>query len=434
MKSIIHILSFILFVSVSSVGQTSGNSLSAKDDSIKVTNLNEVVISAVRSKVPLTEIPASISVVSGSQLNMMNKTIAADEIFRLTPGVRIDNGTNGSRVHFYIRGQGVLTESGFRGIGVLVDGIPVNDPAGFAPDLYDVDWATVKSVEVVKGLAASMYGAGATGGVVNILTMDGGKKPVNSMFLASAGSYGFWKVLGQVDGTQGDINYRVTYSHTQGHGYREHQAFMGDIFNEKVNWTPSNKVKITQILAYTSYFNQNSEGINLGRYDTVGPRAANTDAVPYNEFQKTQRLTGALSGTFLLNQNQNFQAYAFMRMNNYRETSNNGDDYKPFINYGVSAQYNLSFGKETLRNHISLGADFASKTMTEHMFAVGKDTAREDTYFGESCIDLNTILINQIIRQRSAGLFLIVGPDRRSARRSRRRWRVPSPGCSRPRH
>lgn len=407
MKSILYILSFILFVSVSSVGQTGGTSVSATGDSVKVTNLNEVVISAVRSKVALIEIPASISVVSGSQLNMMNKTIAADEIFRLTPGVRIDNGTDGSRVHFYIRGQGVLTESGFRGIGVLVDGIPVNDPAGFAPDLFDVDWATVKSVEVVKGLAASMYGAGATGGVVNILTMDGGKKPVNSMFCASAGSYGFWKVHGQVDGTQGDINYRVTYSHTQGHGYREHQGFMGDIFNEKVNWTPSNKIKITQILAYTSYFNQNSEGINLGRYDTVGPRAANTDAVPYNEFQKTQRLTGALLGTFLLNHNQNIQAYTFMRMNNYRETSNNGDDYKPFINYGMSAQYNLSFGKETLRNHVSLGADFASKTMTEHMFAVGKDTARKDTYFGESCIDLNTILINQIIRQRSAGVFLI---------------------------
>ncbi len=400
---------FILLVVSSLIlsAQNKPADLPKKGDTLYVKNLNEVVISALRTKVPLTEIPSSISVVSGEQLTTFNKTIAADEAFRLVPGVRIDNGTGGSRVHFYIRGQGVLTESGFRGIGVLIDGIPVNDPGGFAPDLYDVDWVTVKSVEVVKGLAASLYGASATGGVVNILTMDGGKKPVNSLFYVSAGSYGFWKVLGQVDGTQGNIDYRVSYSHTQGNGYREHQAFMGDIFNEKLNWTPSNKIKITQILSYNNYFNQNSEGINLGRYDTVGPRAANTDAIPYNEFHKTQRLTGALLGSFMIRNNQSIQVKAFMRMNNYRETSNNGDDNKPFINPGFSAQYNLSFGNDKLKNLISLGADYESKTMTEHMFGVDHDLNRRDTHFGESCIDKDTILINQIIKQRAAGVFLI---------------------------
>ena len=401
---------FFILLFVSSLMLSAQNkpvALPKKGDSLYVKNLNEVVISAVRAKVPLVEIPASISVVSGDQLNTLNKTTQADEIFRLVPGVRIDNGTDGQRVHFYIRGQGVLTESGFRGIGVIIDGVPMNDPGGFCPDLYDVDWATVKSVEVVKGLSASMYGASATGGVVNILTMDGGSKPVNSMFSASAGSYGFWKVLGQVDGTQGNINYRVSYSHNQGHGYREHQAFMSDIFNEKMNWTPSGKFKLTQILSYTSYFNQNSEGINLERYNTVGPRAANTDAVPYNEFHKTQRLTGALLGNFMINEHQNVQLNGFMRLNNYRETSNNGDDYKPFINYGASAQYNLNCGKGILKNHLGIGADYASKTMIEHMFAVDHDLNRVDTYFGESCIDLNTILINQIIKQRSFGLYLI---------------------------
>ena len=154
MKSKYIIVVFLLF-SLSLFAQNKPADLPKTGDTLSVKNLNEVVISALRTKVPLIEIPSSISVVSGEQLTTFNKTIAADEAFRLVPGVRIDNGTGGSRVHFYIRGQGVLTESGFRGIGVLIDGIPVNDPGGFAPDLYDVDWATVKSVEVVKGLAAA---------------------------------------------------------------------------------------------------------------------------------------------------------------------------------------------------------------------------------------------------------------------------------------
>jgi iron complex outermembrane recepter protein len=397
---------FTLF-SIASLAQNNDKQNIPWFDTLNVQNLNEVVVSATRTKVPLKEQPAAISIVTAEQLNELSKTIAADEALRLVPGVRVDNGTGGSRVHLYIRGQGVLTEVGFRGVGVMIDGISINDPGGFAPDLYDVDWVTVKNVEVVKGLAASMYGAGSTGGVVSINTMDGGKKPVNGLFYASAGSDGFWKVLGQVDGTQGNVNYRVSYSHTQGNGYRIHQAFKGDIFNEKINWTPSNKIKITQILTYSDYFNQNSEGISYYRYLTNGPRAANTDAIPFNEFHKTQRLTGALIGKFDFCKNQDIQLKAYMRMNNNRETSNNGDDYKPFINPGFSAQYDWHAGKENLMNHFSIGGDYTGKTMTEHAFGPISDPNRVDTHFGESYIDDTTLKINQIIKQRGVGIFLI---------------------------
>ena len=408
MKPRYYIIIFIFSLfAMTSVAQGQEKQNVSWFDTLSVKNLNEIVVSATRTKVPLKEQPASISIVTSDQLNVMSKTIATDEALRLVPGVRVDNGTSGSRVHLYIRGQGVLTEDGFRGIGVLIDGISINDPGGFAPDLYDVDWATVKDVEVVKGLAASMYGAGSTGGIVNINTMDGGKKPVNGLFSATVGSNGFWKLLGQVDGTEGNINYRVSYSHTQGNGYRLHQAFMGDIFNEKINWTPTSKIKITQIISYTNYFNQNSEGISYARFLDVGPTAANTDAIPFNEFHKTQRLTGGLIGKFDFCKNQDIQVKAYMRMNNYRETSNNGDDYKPFINPGFSAQYDWRAGKENLVNHFTFGGDYSSKTMTEHEFAVTNDLNRVDTHFGESCLDLDSILINQIIKQRAIGIFLI---------------------------
>ncbi len=392
-----------------------------KKDTIMQKSLNEVVITALRSVTPMKEIPAAISVVQERQLNTLNRSIAADEVLRLVPGVKVDNGTDGSRVHLYIRGQGVLSESGFRGIAVFIDGISVNDPGGYCPDLYDVDWQTVKNVEVVKGLTTSMYGGSATGGVVNITTKDGGAKPLTETFFATGGSYGFWKAMDQIDGTSGNINYRVSYSHSQGNGYREHQAFMGDNFSEKLNWTPSTKIKITQTATYTNYFNQNSEGMNLARIrgnitfgpqaDNVGWRASNNDAVPYNEFHKTQRLTTSLTGKFDIGKNQDLTVKGFFRMNNYRETSNNGDDYKPYVNPGVSGQYNLTCGKNNLVNHFSVGADYATQTITETEYAVPgefeRDSTRVDSHFGQTCFDLNTILINQTIRQRSVGAFIL---------------------------
>ncbi|MEI6683570.1 MAG: TonB-dependent receptor [Bacteroidota bacterium] len=411
MKSIYLITLFILLSFFTGMAQGKKESPKMAKDTTTIKLLNEIVVSALRINIPLKEIPAAISVVTPRQLNSLTKTIAADDALRLVPGVRIDNGTGGSRVHVYVRGQGVLTESGFRGVGVFIDGISINTPGGFAPDLYDVDWETVKNVEVVKGLAASMYGAGSTGGIINITTKDGGDKPFNASLYTSAGSNGFWKVLGQVDGTQGNVNYRVSYSHMQGTGYRIHQAYMGDNFSEKLTWTPSAKLKVTQLLTYTSYFNQNSEGINLGRYDTIGHTAANTDAIRYNEFHKTQRLTGATTVKYDFARNQDITVKGFMRFNNYRETSNNGDDYKPYVNPGISAQYNLHFGSAKVFNHLSLGVDYQSMTMTEHMFAVPSGDSiknnRVDSHWSEESFDINKILINQIIRQKSTGLFLI---------------------------
>lgn len=98
----IYLLILITINYFSLSAQNKPADLSEIKDTLSVQNLNEVVISALRTKVPLIEIPSSISVVSGKQLMTFNKTIAADEVFRLVSGVRIDNGTGGSRVHFYI--------------------------------------------------------------------------------------------------------------------------------------------------------------------------------------------------------------------------------------------------------------------------------------------------------------------------------------------
>jgi len=405
-KYISILLSFIL-LTVQLMAQKPDQKTVSGTDTITIKNLNEIVISALRLNTPLKEIPASISLISGTQLSSMTKTMNAEDVFRLVPGVRIDNGTGGSRVHVYIRGQGVLTESGFRGIGVQVDGITINNPGGFAPDLYDIDWETVKNVEVLKGLAASVYGAGSTGGMINITTKDGGEKPAGGSLYFSAGSNGYWKSLAQIDGTKDKVNYRISYSHMQGNGYRVHQAFRGDNFSEKLTWKPSSKIKLTQLLNYTQYFNQNSEGISYARYLEYGPTAANTDAIPFNEFHKTQRLTGASILNYSINQNQDIQLKGFFRFNNYRETSNNGDDYKPFISPGISAQYNRHDGNENLLNHFSFGVDFQSQIMNEHMFGGDHDLNRTDTHFGESYIDTDEIKINQIVRQRSLGIYLI---------------------------
>jgi iron complex outermembrane recepter protein len=367
-------------------------------------NLPELTVTANRLPVMLKKNPGAISFVTPEILTIMPKTIAADEALRLVPGVRIDNQHTGERVHVSIRGQGILTERGLRGIGVVLDGIPVNDPSGFAPDLYDVDWATVKNIEVLRGPVTGLYGAGGAAGTINITTNNGGAKPFGGEAGLTYGSNGFFKGLVQFDGSQKNIDYRLSYSRTSGDGYRDHQAFWGNNLYEKINFHPSEKITLTQIYAHTDYFHQNPEGLNLGQFDNL--KQANPDACPFNEYQKTNRTTFGLTGNFKINDMHDLQVSAYLRNWNYKETSNKAAEYRNYSVPGLNAQYNLHLGKEKVKNNISAGVDFKWQNISMYKLQSASDPGRVES-IDETNIETDSLLANQLIYQQSIGAFLL---------------------------
>jgi iron complex outermembrane recepter protein len=371
-------------------------------------NLPELTVTANRLPFMLKKNPGAISYVTPEILSIMPKTIAADEALRLVPGVRIDNQHTGERVHISIRGQGILTERGLRGIGVILDGIPVNDPSGFAPDLYDVDWATVKDIEVLRGPVTGLYGAGGAAGTINITTNDGGSKPIGGEAALTIGSNGFFKGLLQLDGSQKNIDYRLSYSRTSGDGYRDHQAFWANNLYEKINFRPSDKITITQIYAHTDYFHQNPEGLNLGQFDNL--KQANPDACPFNEYQKTNRTTFGLIGNFKINDRHDIQVSTYLRNWNYKETSNKAAEYRNYSVPGASAQYNLHLGKEKIKNNISAGIDFKWQNIGMYKLQSGSDPDRVES-IDEANIETDSLLANQLIGQNSMGAFLLYKLD-----------------------
>lgn len=64
-----------------------------------------------------------------------------------------------------------------RGMLVLVDGIPLNTNRDSSRNLANVDPASIERIEVMRG-SSSIYGAGATGGIVSITTRPAGGEPV----------------------------------------------------------------------------------------------------------------------------------------------------------------------------------------------------------------------------------------------------------------
>lgn len=365
------------------------------NDTLESQSKIDVLVTAPRDNIPLKESPSAVTVISGDILKNMPKTISVDEALMFTPGVRIDNQANGERVHMSIRGQGILSEHGLRGIKVLLDGIPLNDPTGFASDLYDIDWEAVSKIEVLRGPAAALYGGGATAGVLNITTKCGSEKPATGEFFSSVGSYGFWKAFGQVTGTKDNLDYRVSFSRMMGDGYRVHSSFWANNISEKLTWKPGDRISITQLMSWTDFFNANPEGLNLDQLNK-DPRQPNGDATPMNEFQQTGRFTGGLVGNIGIADNQEIMFDVYLRMTNYHEPGSKYIWHDKFMTPGGSLQYNLHLGTGDIKNTVSAGIDAGWQfidgyTMKNLGFAV------ED----------NVLTSNESIEQNNVGLFIM---------------------------
>jgi len=325
----------------------------------------QIMVTAPRMEIPLRENPGATSVVGVETiLKTTSKSIAADEALKLVPGVKVDNQADGERVHLSIRGQGLLTERGIRGIKILLDGLPLNDPTGFAPDLYDVDWATVQRVEVFRGPTSALWGGGGAGGVINIVTRDGEPHQDPVDIAGGVGTGAFWKVLGETGGVSGPMNYRVSASRTMGNAYRDHAAYYATNLYGKFGFTVGSSTHLTAIVAGTSFFNENAEGLNAQQM-AENRRMANPDSLTYNEYQQTRRATWGLTGQTALAENQEVAFSLYYRATQFTESVPSTVQHRSYDSPGAFAQYSIHLGNGAIKNHLSVGVDIDGQSIDD---------------------------------------------------------------------
>ncbi len=367
----------------------------------------EITVTAPRVEIPLKKNPAATTVVETAILRTMPRTIGIDEALKLVPGVKVDNQADGERVHLAIRGEGILTERGTRGIKTLVDGIPLNDPSGYVPDFYDVDWATVRRLEILRGPAAAFYGSGSSGGIINVLTRDGGPEPVSGSATLLRGATGLKKGLGEVGGTTGIMNYSVSGSMLSGDGYRDQSAYRSDNARGKFAFTLSPDVKITASLGWTDFFNENPEGLNLAWFSAdpeVLRRRANPDSYTFNEYQKTRRVTSGVTGSIGLAPNLDLAVSAYYRHTRYTEAVPSSVIHRGLDTPGFTFQVNHKAGEGRIKNHLSAGVDYSWQAI---------DETKHPNLGG--AVEGPGFLSDQTMSQTGAGIFVLdrveLGPD-----------------------
>ncbi|PTL81139.1 TonB-dependent receptor [Vitiosangium sp. GDMCC 1.1324] len=125
--------------------------------------LMEVPIQTVtRREESLARIPGSVTVISREQIDTWAAAShynLSDLLGKLVPGLS-PGSQNSSTAAQTLRGRFML---------VIIDRVPQSSLRNIQHDLVGIDLAAIERIEVVRGTSA-MFGEGASGGIVNIIT------------------------------------------------------------------------------------------------------------------------------------------------------------------------------------------------------------------------------------------------------------------------
>jgi outer membrane receptor for ferrienterochelin and colicins len=136
----------------------------------------EITVFATRTGIRLQDLPLRVEVLDREEI---------EEKMEMTPGdiVMMLNEMGGLRVQSTSPSLGAASVriQGMRGryTRFLADGLPLFGQQGAGLGMLQIPPTDLGQVEVIKGVSSALYGAGAMGGVVNLISRRPGSEPVH---------------------------------------------------------------------------------------------------------------------------------------------------------------------------------------------------------------------------------------------------------------
>ena len=153
-------------VLTNSASQTSSVGAQQKE----TTQLAPIVVTATRSAKSIADIAGTVYSIDQAEIEKQanaGKSIA-DILGTLVPSLTPSSGTT-SNYGMTMRG---------RVVQYMIDGVPQTGSRDGSRQLNSIQPSMIERIEVVSG-ATSIYGSGATGGIINIITKRGGQDPIS---------------------------------------------------------------------------------------------------------------------------------------------------------------------------------------------------------------------------------------------------------------
>lgn len=228
----------------------------------------------------------TLSTINQKELSTNNDLLITPALNRI-PGVYMQSGTfNTNRIT--IRGIGNRSPYGTSKIRAFWNDIPLTSGTG-ETTIEDIDLTLLDGVDVLKGPASSVYGAGL-GGLIQLRSNENRYNPQRlASVQTTVGSFGLLRNVAQFStGEAGRYNLRINVNDTHSDGWRENNQYdrrgfatVGEFYHDKG--------QLSFLVNYTKQKAYIPSSIDLPTFENTPEKAAFTwkQIEGYEEYDKT---------------------------------------------------------------------------------------------------------------------------------------------------
>jgi len=187
---------------------------------------DEVVVTASRFEEKPSDQPVGVTVISAEDIRRSGET-SLPRLLARQPGVFVRDNSGSPDRQVDLRGFGV---TGDQNTLVLLDGRRLSEYELTAARWSSIPIESIDRIEIVRSSGAVLYGSGATGGVINIITKEPNRSAKSFDAFAGAGSYNTRddRIGGQIAGEK--VGLDLNGGHYTSDNYRDNNRVDQDNF------------------------------------------------------------------------------------------------------------------------------------------------------------------------------------------------------------
>jgi iron complex outermembrane receptor protein len=306
---------------------------------------------------PTIEQPQSVSVLSPRDLQR-SSGLFLDQALNLVPGVRMERRTMSGGQRITIRGYASGNDAGnFVGLGykAYYNGIPITDAEGQTV-LDDIDFANLGRVEVIRGPASSIYGAGI-GGVVNLYTAEPHRLGMHVVQGLTGGSDGLFRSDTRLENVSSTATTMIGYGHQGYDSYRIHSGSTKDYGSFLGDFRPSDRRTISTFVSYAHSRDNRAGELDSAQFaqelNTGEDRYLDNDA-----HQDIESFRAGVTHRYRFNDHVENVATAYYSGNVLEDVYAAGLNSKSNQNFGARVVFNTDFANPTLPLRGTSGIEF----------------------------------------------------------------------------
>ena len=224
--------------------------------------MQAVVVNSYNQNRRLADVAAAVVYVGQTQLNRFSNNSILPAI-NSNPGVRMEERSPGS-YRFNIRGSSLRSPFGVRDVKVYFNEVPLTDPGGNTY-LNQLGFYNFQSIEIIKGPAGSMYGAG-TGGAVLIHSMPANwKQGADINYIGGSYANNHLDAVIRLGKPGSQTNFG--YSHQTSKGYRQQTKMRRDVASWETLLKLNDKQTAHAFLLYSDLYYQTPGALTVAEYN-----------------------------------------------------------------------------------------------------------------------------------------------------------------------